>query len=255
LFKLKAQTQNEEDVMTHQQIVKTVIAVAIGFSMTAGAFAGTQQGGTAKGKKGTQTVVASKHKGEKSTKSQSKQVVPAVPTSTQATSDEKAFKNSQVQSSRPVRLIDNQKSPALAFGLSFVLPGAGQFYNGDYLKGAIQTTLFAAGLTLALALGEEESVYSSGAYTDYSYYGTYTYYNPSYSGGGASAWLYVGIGLAAGSWLWSVIDAPLSASAINEAQDDVRFGHMFEMKSGSNVVGLDLGLQRQGVAMNVVVHF
>lgn len=32
---------------------------------------------------------------------------------------------------------DGRKSPPLALALSVVLPGAGQFYNGHYLKGAV----------------------------------------------------------------------------------------------------------------------
>jgi TM2 domain-containing membrane protein YozV len=31
----------------------------------------------------------------------------------------------------------NVKSPLLAMGLSFIIPGAGQIYNGEYLKGAL----------------------------------------------------------------------------------------------------------------------
>lgn len=47
-----------------------------------------------------------------------------------------------------------RRSPALAFGLSAFLPGLGQMYNGEYLKGG----LFLAGSFLTFLLGGEALV-------------------------------------------------------------------------------------------------
>jgi hypothetical protein len=44
----------------------------------------------------------------------------------------------------------NKKSPLLAGVLSFVLPGAGEFYNGEYLRTAIFVALEAAVITTAV---------------------------------------------------------------------------------------------------------
>ena len=45
---------------------------------------------------------------------------------------------------------EDKKSPLLAGVLSFVLPGAGEFYNGDYIRAAIFATIEAAVITTAV---------------------------------------------------------------------------------------------------------
>ena len=82
-----------------------------------------------------------------------------------------------------------KKSPALSFVLSFVvLPGAGQVYNGEPGKGVAQFLLVLTGYGVAIA----------GANNG----------NDGMAGGG----LLLGLGCS----LWSWIDAPISASRINE---------------------------------------
>jgi TM2 domain-containing membrane protein YozV len=150
-------------------------------------------------------------------------------------------------------VIKDQKSPGLALGLSALLPGGGQYYNGDYVKGIVQTGIFATGIVLALTLGTESS-YSSNPYTDYGYYGTYTYYRPT-TEEWTSAWMYVGIGVAAGAWLWSVIDAPLSASSHNDMAAQSSYGHMLELNGPSCVVGIDMAALQGGPGLNLAIHF
>jgi hypothetical protein len=48
------------------------------------------------------------------------------------------------------------KSPTTAFLLSFVLPGGGQYYNGDYTKGAIMTGTAIVGAVLMFTAGYED---------------------------------------------------------------------------------------------------
>lgn len=156
------------------------------------------------------------------------------------------------ESPRPIVLKD-EKSPGLALGLSALLPGCGQYYNGDYVKGAVQTGIFATGIILALTLGTESS-YSSNAYTDYGYYGTYTYYRPE-TEEWTSAWMYVGIGVAAGAWIWSVIDAPISAGSLNDQPARASYGHMIESNNPACVVGVDVSALHRGAGVNLVVHF
>ena len=148
----------------------------------------------------------------------------------------------------------SRKSPVLAFTLSAVIPGAGQLYNNEYWpKGAIQTGLFAAGIAVALSLGTE-STYNASAYTDNSYYGTYTYYRYN-DGSSVTTWLYVGIGVAAGAWLWSVIDAPFSAGRINSGNRASRYGHMIEISGQDYVVGIDPAATINGGGAKIVLHF
>ena len=45
---------------------------------------------------------------------------------------------------------EDKKSPLLAAALSFVLPGAGEFYNGDYIRSAIFVAVEAAVVTTAV---------------------------------------------------------------------------------------------------------
>lgn len=137
------------------------------------------------------------------------------------------------------------KSPTLAFALSFVCPGVGQYYNGDITKGIIQTALTAGGIVLALTAGEEsEFVKDSYYYASYGYWRDYR-----------TNLFYVGLGIAGAAWLWSVIDAPVSASSINDEYRAGRFGHMLEMGGEGLIVGVDPGATRQGVGVKLVVHF
>ena len=111
------------------------------------------------------------------------------------------------------------KSPPLALALSVFLPGAGQVYNGDYLKGTVMfvgtaVAVSASILTLSDALSLDDDTSDTSTHVL-----------------GA-----VGVGLI----LWSWIDAPLSARAINR-----------RLEAGS--VGVDLGprLQVAGVGRSV----
>jgi len=80
------------------------------------------------------------------------------------------------------------KSPWLAFFLSVPISGLGQLYNGDYLKATIQGAIFIGGVSLLSGCGE-----GCG------------------SGGGAG----IVLGVVGATWLWSIIDAPISANRNN----------------------------------------
>jgi hypothetical protein len=81
-----------------------------------------------------------------------------------------------------------KKSPALAFVLSFIIcPGTGQIYNGEPGKGISQILLVGIGIAGAIA----------GANND----------QPGLAAGG--------LALASVVEIWSIIDAPVSASRIN----------------------------------------
>ncbi len=120
----------------------------------------------------------------------------------------------------------SEKSPALAWGLSFLIPGLGQYYNGDIVKGVIMNVLYVGGMVMYYAGGYEDVTYVD-YYYDYYYQEYYYYY---YTVEEETAWLYVGLGLAAGTWIWSQIDAPICASNYNDnlRNQKQRYGHMYE---------------------------
>ena len=91
--------------------------------------------------------------------------------------------------------IPNEKSPWLAFLFSYIFPGGGQLYNGQPVKGL----LFLTGITVGVGL----AVMS---------YGGSDFENTNDS----KSLIYGGLGLAALLYIYQLIDAPVSASSINE---------------------------------------
>ncbi len=92
--------------------------------------------------------------------------------------------------------VESRKSPWLAFGLSFVITGAGQAYNGQWGKGGVMLGGTAVSAILA-----------STADCDWDF---------GLPCGGRSAVGFIGI---LGFSLWSLIDAPITAKAINREID------------------------------------
>jgi len=148
----------------------------------------------------------------------------------------------------------SQKSPATAFLLSFLIPGLGQFYNGQPGKGAVQLGLFVGGLGLAFGAGYTEERISYGwDYDPGGYYSSGFYnYDVEYVEY-LNTFFYVGAGIALGAAIWSMIDAPLSASKINK--ENLRFGHLMEFETGDKVVGFDLAQSKAGLGANISLHF
>ena len=86
------------------------------------------------------------------------------------------------------------KSPWLAFFLSFILPPAGQLYNGDYTKALIQAGLVYGGAGIAAGVACTECG----------------------DAGGAQTGLFIaGLTMVVSGYLWSIFDAPISASDHN----------------------------------------
>ncbi|MDE0298560.1 MAG: hypothetical protein OXN17_08015 [Candidatus Poribacteria bacterium] len=127
------------------------------------------------------------------------------------------------------------KNPASASCLSCMIPGLGQFYNGEPGKGCLQFGMVSGGLTYAFLVGMVE-IYNS-------------------FGGGSSdssdAAFYGSLGVAAVGWLWSVIDAAESAKRINERNEKQRHGHLTE----SNDVGIGSIIGRNLYGAKVTLRF
>ena len=128
-----------------------------------------------------------------------------------------------------------RKSPELAFVLSLIFPGGGQFYNGDISKGITQQLLIAAGLVLVIS----EASKNRGGFIDTR----------------NSTFKIVGITMVAGGVLWSLIDAPISASKKNKMLAQNQYGHLLEFQSGKHVVGFDLSYYGSYLGGKLTLHF
>ena len=93
-----------------------------------------------------------------------------------------------------------RRNPWLAFGLSALVPGAGQFYNGQYAKGVPQLGAAIAGSALVFSAVRDNYEDIHGDWIDADDDDQKAVY-------GGLLWL--------GGLLWSVIDAPASANRIN----------------------------------------
>lgn len=116
--------------------------------------------------------------------------------------------STNTSSSNDRRVVGGEyRSPGLAFLFSFLLPGGGQYYNHQHAKGGAMTGLWVGGLiTTAVAASYTIDCYET--------------YNGSIicddlNNEGAQAAAAVGGMVMFGSWLWSVIDAPVNAARIN----------------------------------------
>lgn len=92
----------------------------------------------------------------------------------------------------------SKKSPWLAFGLSIFYPGLGQLYNAEYGKALLMGGLGTVGLGLFMLAAMSTDFDSES--------------NPDY----IAVLGYTGAIIGGGAYIWSLIDAPVSASNINE---------------------------------------
>ena len=114
----------------------------------------------------------------------------------------------------------SRKSPYVAGGLSFVIPGTGQFYNGQWGKG---------GLMLGGAVVSTAMAFSGIVCADHN---------------NDCPQLYAGVAGYIGIWVWSMIDGARTANAINRRIDSgqvaLEIGPRLTAPSGDATVGLSL---------------
>jgi hypothetical protein len=125
--------------------------------------------------------------------------------------------------------LPGEKSPALAWALSALFPGIGQYYNGDIAKGVAMNILYVGGWVM---YGVGLTSYATP---------TCSYYSCKYNSSGLTV-AYVGLGVVTVTWVLSMIDAPLRAAAFNAAlrEQPRPVGHMFEHDLGGAIVALDV---------------
>ena len=92
---------------------------------------------------------------------------------------------------------ESRKSPWLAFGLSYLLPGAGQAYNGQWGKGGLM--LGGVAVSFGVVLADDCDVF--------------------YTANDCGFLTAAGVVGMVGFVLWSWIDAPITANAINRRID------------------------------------
>jgi TM2 domain-containing membrane protein YozV len=144
-----------------------------------------------------------------------------------------------------------EKSPAVAFLLSFIVPGVGQYYNGDIIKGVVQELMVIGGYVMAFTVGIDEKWYEDYWWDPYT--GENYYINPWYDTV-LTEWFWVGLGLATAGHIWSIVDAPLSAINKNKRQNHV-YGHTNQFGYEKQTIGLNLHPARNGIAAGISLHF
>lgn len=130
----------------------------------------------------------------------------------------------------PKTTLVKQKSPLASFLLSFFVPGIGQYYNGQILKGLAMQTGFVVGI---LYLGRDSDSKSSANSNNSELFGSF---------------------LMMGCWAISIIDAPMSSNRINETKQQT-YGHFLEFKQGDNLIGFDFSCMEGIVTPRISYHF
>lgn len=111
-------------------------------------------------------------------------------------------------------MLPKKKSPEKAFAMSFLIPGLGQYYNDDVIKGLIQQLIWLGGVGSLIATPAPNS-------------------NEEY---------YVAFGITAGicSWIWSMIDAPISSIKYNKnLENNKRIGISYPINKYKFGVGMN----------------
>lgn len=133
-----------------------------------------------------------------------------------------------------------KKNPWLAFGLSALITGGGQFYNGQHRKGVAQLGGVIVGIGLMVSAIEDDYEYVSGRVVD-----------PD----GDNANAVLGLLLVFGNSLWSIIDAPISADRINQQNQQPSYGHLIEIGGSRTTLGVDPVVSHKNLGTRLTLHF
>ena len=131
-----------------------------------------------------------------------------------------------------------KKNPWIAFGLSAT--GGGQFYNGQHSKGVAQLGGVILGIELMDSALEDDYKTRSGDLVD----------PDDDDEKGAFGFL-----LCLGSYLWSIIDAPISANSINQQSQRLSYGHLIELGGSRATLGVDPVVSHNNLGTRLTLHF
>jgi TM2 domain-containing membrane protein YozV len=115
------------------------------------------------------------------------------------------------------------KNPELAMALSVLVPGLGQVYNGEVLKGAAVMAGFLGSIAGCIAVG----------------------IGGTHDSIGTKGW--IGVGMVATSYLWGVIDAPLSATRIDRERSGGTPHSLLEFHTGDHAIAFTAGISRGAI--------
>ncbi len=157
------------------------------------------------------------------------------------TTDEtaKIAKESVMELRKQIRV--KKKEPWLAFALSLLMPGTGQFYNEQYKKGIPQLGAVIAGAGLVYIGVEDNYRKWDGPWVDPDDD------NVRIAVPGGILW--------ACAHLWSVIDAPLSAIRINKQSQQHDYGHLLEFDGDQATLGFDPVVSPDRSGARLTLHF
>ena len=133
-----------------------------------------------------------------------------------------------------------KKNPWLAFGLSALVTGGGQFYNGQHNKGVAQLGGVILGIGLMVSGIEDDYENRYGDLVD-----------PDDDDGKVA----FGLLLWFGSSLWSMIDAPISANSINQQSQQPSYGHLIELGGSRATLGVDPVVYHKNLGTRLTLHF
>lgn len=135
--------------------------------------------------------------------------------------------------------LESEKNPAVAFVLSFLVPGGGQFYNGENKKGGIMLGGVLGGVVLMFAGASEvvEDIDTGEEET-----------------GGAGK-VVLGILGVAGCSLWSMIEAPIAANKINKKIRSAKAGKSFRFRETNLVLSARPMSSREVLGGRIVVNY
>ena len=133
-----------------------------------------------------------------------------------------------------------KKNPWIAGGLSLLIPGAGQAYNNQPGKGAIQLGAVIVGFGLLISAAEDNYNTIRGGLID-----------PDDDDGKAV----LGILLWFGGHIWSVVDAPISANSINQQNQQPSYGHLIELRGSRTTLGVDPVVSHKNMGTRLTLHF
>ena len=137
------------------------------------------------------------------------------------------------------QIVAKKKNPWLAFGLSALTTGGGQFYNGQHGKGVAQL----GGAILGIG------IMVSGLEDDYEIYGNLV--DPDDDDEKVAFGLLLWFGCS----LWSMIDAPISANSINQQNQQLSYGHLIELGGSRTTLGVDPVVSHKNLGTRLTLHF
>jgi len=133
-----------------------------------------------------------------------------------------------------------EKNPVVSCILSILVPGVGQFYNGEPRKG-IANLVVAIGGAVLYEYGAQDVTGGDG------FFYQVRPRNESLALTGAVAWF--------STYVWSIIDAPISANRINKQNQQASYGHLIELGGSRSTLGVDPVVSRKNMGTRLTLHF